>query len=123
MNLIENGVALVPYVEMNGTRLITDEIVDAFWDTAKSEGVATLLFGSNGFTGATFLEMLKTPSTLPVFLFRTGEVSPVGVGWMNHLCESHALCHFFFSARRGEENHRRWGGHSRDTGSAWAIRH
>ena len=94
--LIGPGVVLVPYVEVNGSRLIPDSVIAEFWHQAAKEGAERILFGSDVFPGEMFLRMLKTPSTLPVFLFRTGEVKPVGVGWLNYLAESHAFSHFFF---------------------------
>jgi len=94
--LIGDGVVLIPYVEVNGSRMITDQLVAEFRRQAVKDGASRVLFGSNTFTGELFLRMLKTPSTLPVFLFRKGEASPSGVAWLNHLAKSHASSHFFF---------------------------
>lgn len=91
-----DGVFLIPYVEINGSRLISDSVIFEFWKQAVMEGAPTLLFGSKEFSEALFIQMLKSPTTLPVFIFRTGEAKPVGVGWLNYVAESHAFSHFFF---------------------------
>lgn len=52
-------------------------------------------------TPMAFLETMKEPTNLPVFVFKGTD--PVGVAWLNTVTESHALGHFLYLREgRGE---------------------
>lgn len=87
---------LIPYAQVNGSWTISDALVLQIAQKFQDEGTFHRVF-YEGFirTPTDFLEMIKKPANLPVFVFR-GYV-PVGVAWLNGLCGNHAFAHFCFA--------------------------
>ena len=94
--LIGDGVTLIPYVEVDGSRVIPDSLVKWFWDAAIKDGADRVLFAGEKSDLDRLVKMLKNPRNYPVFIFRTGGNKPVGIGWVNGCKKNYAFSHFFF---------------------------
>ena len=86
---------LVPYVELNGQRTLTDSFIKAFWDAICKDKSEDSLFASKEVTTSEqFISYLKQPANLPVFCFYEGQAS--GVCWLNNIRKNAAMIHFCF---------------------------
>ncbi len=108
--LTRNNIILIPYVEVNGSRLIPDDMIEKSWARALEQGLSLRVFGANK-PFPEILGMLKSRGNLPVFLFERGRPEPIGWAWLNGLSQRYAFAHFLFLRES-------WGKHTMDMGRA-----
>ena len=84
---------LLPYVELDGARTLSDEIVKSFFRQMVEEGTHTEIFPQGHIrTEEDFLAMLKAPQNVAVFVLSSKALA--GVAWLNGFQEHHAFAHF-----------------------------
>lgn len=106
---IDNGY-LVPYVELNGIRTITDVVLQKLWSELERDDLLRKLFhDSSWISAAEFIEIMKKPSNVPVVAIDIH--GPYGVAWLNCVEGNSARAHFGFIKRT-------WGRKSLATGKA-----
>jgi len=94
--LVWGDITLIPYVEINGQRSISDDILLAFWGKIIEQGLDRRTFGKE--TGPDeFIRLVKAPYNLPVFPVINGENAPAGVAYLNNVVGNHAFAHFVFA--------------------------
>jgi hypothetical protein len=81
--LIGDGVVLIPYVEINGARVISDDVIHGFYDILDEEGSRDVVFGSPKYDKEGFVKMLKSPRNLPVFIYDSEDQTALGLAWIN----------------------------------------
>jgi len=88
-----DGIILIPYVEVNGTRTVSDEIILQTYEKMAEDGTDNTVFCDGAVTDKEeFLDYLKDPNNLFIFALYKGVIS--GVGWINSLKRNHAYVHF-----------------------------
>jgi hypothetical protein len=92
--LIGDGVVLIPYVEINGARVISDDVIHGFYDILDEEGSRDVVFGSPKYDKEGFVKMLKSPRNLPVFIYDSEDQTALGLAWINGLARNHGFAHF-----------------------------
>jgi len=107
--LLGETIAIIPYVELDGARVIPDSLVKWMWEAMEADGAGWVLFGGDPFDADKFLKMMKSPNNLPVFVFRQGGQKPIGVAWVNGINKNYCFAHFFFLKES-------WGKESLDAG-------
>ena len=105
-----DGVVIIPYVEVNGARIIPDDMIEALWEKGIAEALDTKVFGEKK-TFWEFLDMLKSNKNLSLFMFKENGKSPLGIAWINGLTRTHAFAHFMFLKEA-------WGMHTMPLGRA-----
>jgi hypothetical protein len=87
-------VTLVPYVEVNGVRTLTDEYLVDVFERLEDEGNDKVIFHDHPIsTGREFVAMMKRPANVPVFALNArGECC--AFAWLNNIGKSHAYGHF-----------------------------
>lgn len=86
-------IELIPYVEINGNRSLSDDNVKQIFHRMKSEGTLHVVFYDGSIkTEDDFVAYLKSPNNLPVFILSDGELS--GLAWLNRVEGNHATAHF-----------------------------
>ena len=89
----QSDIQLLPYVEVNGTRTIRDEVVEGFFREMAEEGTHKIVFPEGKIkTEKDFLSLMKSDQNVPVFVLSENRMA--GVAWLNGFHEIHALCHF-----------------------------
>jgi len=92
---IRDGIVLIPYAEVNGTRCLSDDCLSAYWEAMKKDGVNRAVFGHGQVSSAPdFIKMLKHVDNLPVFVAVDGQL--LGLAWLNDIYDNHAVCHVAF---------------------------
>lgn len=87
-----SGIKIVPYVELNGRRTLTDEMVAAIWEQMLADGTANVVFGGSVKDKEQFVTMFKNHNIFPI-LIGVGEV-PAGVAWLSDVGKNYAHGHF-----------------------------
>lgn len=86
---------IVPYVEINGVRTVTDQQIKDIYHKMESDGTLGIVFTSSSMKSPDeFLRIMKLPSNLPVVLFIDNALS--GIAWINGIEDNHAFAHFCF---------------------------
>lgn len=86
---------LVPYVEVNGTRTVSDGLLRQTFEKIKEDGSHISVFSEGGVkTPDDFIKMMKSPQNLPVFVLVDKKIS--GLAWINGCVENRAFGHFCF---------------------------
>lgn len=103
-----SDIELIPYIEVNGIRTLTDDQVKAVYCQMAADGTLNTVFASGPIKSpAEFMSMMKSPTNLPVVLAISGRFA--GIGWLNGLEDNHAMAHFCFYKEH-------WGRRSFDLG-------
>jgi len=101
---------LVPYVELNGSRTISDDILISVFNQTKEDGIFdTVFYEGNINTEQDFISIMKSANNYPVFIFDEDK-TPLGYAWLNGLGNNHAFAHFCYLKRS-------WGKHTQEFGS------
>lgn len=99
-----DGIALLPYCELDGTRTVPDRMLSQLWELLAEHQVRDTVFP--GIEDASeFIAFLKRDSNLPTLMF-SGEYAPddlLGLAWLNNIAENYGFGHFAFLPRA-------WGG-------------
>lgn len=93
--LRHKDIVLVPYVEVDGSRVIPDSFLKEMWGDVREQKLDVAVFGEEK-PVEFFLSMLKSRTNLPVFIFQHGETSPLGFAWLNGIKAGYAFAHFIF---------------------------
>ena len=109
-----DGIILVPYVEINGQRTISDAAVRALWEQMVYEGTAHIVFNETVKTSDDFLRLFKSPNVFPVLAGINGIA--MGAAWLTDVGPNSAVGHFcmfksswgFYSYDVGEEILKYW---------------
>lgn len=93
-SLCRNGdVLLVPYVELEGRRTLTDSQVIAGFDGLVSDGLVETVFPSGEITEPDdFLTFARSPGVLMTFIYAREQLA--GFSWLSHLQRNWALGNF-----------------------------
>ena len=86
---------LIPYVEINGQKTITDEQIRSIWNQLVKDGTEKVVFYESGVKNEEeFLKWVKNPNNLMVFPIREDKL--MGVAWINGINGNYAFGHFAF---------------------------
>lgn len=86
---------LLPYVEVNGSWTIPDNLMQGLYLKLEAQGIAKNVFTDGSIrSGYEFLEKMKNGNNLPVAAIDDNQV--IGFGWLNTIAERRAFCHHFF---------------------------
>ena len=101
-------ITLVPYVEMNGVRTVSDEIIkDVFQQMKIEKTLETVFYSGEVKNEQDLLAILKNRNNLHVFVLVDGVVG--GFAWINGLKSNYAYAHFCFFKKT-------WGEHTQEIG-------
>lgn len=111
---------IIPYVEIDGTRTLSDEILKNIWGLMVVQNLYKKVFYDGGVTdAASFIKWLKRPTNFVVTQW-DGD-NPVSVCWLNDTDKNSGKGHFCFfkdywgqSAEYGKEVLRYWFGFEQD---------
>jgi hypothetical protein len=82
---------LIPYSKVDGVWSLPDEALeDAFYKTG--DLIKSIFWTGKISTPKDFINYFKTPSNLPVFVFK--DAKPCGYAWINNIGMGHAHSHF-----------------------------
>ena len=88
-------ITLIPYVEIDGARTVSDSVVkEAFRKTVQDKTHTTVFYDGKIKTEDEFLDLMKDPKNLPVFVLVDDKLS--GYAWINSIADNHAFAHFNF---------------------------
>jgi hypothetical protein len=86
---------LVPYVELNGSRTISDQELKHIFAQIKREGTLSTVFTDGKIsTEEEFVDTVKEPTNHFVFILIDGKIR--GFAWLNSCSDNHAFGHFCF---------------------------
>jgi len=86
---------MVPYTEINGARTFSDLfLAQIFTRMAEQNLVAAIFSGILMRNASDFIQLMKTPSNIPVFVMDDGEC--IGFAWLNGIGRNHAYGHFCY---------------------------
>lgn len=92
---VDGEIVLLPYVEVNGTRTITDEKIRTMFLTMLWQNLVKKVFSDGSVTkGEEFLAIMKSPANYPVFVRIGNEL--YGFMWLNNVMDNHACAHICF---------------------------
>ena len=95
-----SGITLVPYVEINGQRTLSDEAIRALWEQMIYEGTAHVVFNETVKSSDDFLRLFKSPNVFPVVAGH-GALA-MGMAWLTDVGQNYASGHFcMFNASWG----------------------
>ncbi len=88
-------IEIVPYVEVNGSRTVPDDLVKGFFRQMVADGTAHIVFyNGNVKTDQDFLDTMKSTDNFPSFILVDGKIG--GLGWLNGVVGNYAFSHFCF---------------------------
>lgn len=91
-------IGVLPYVEIEGQRTVSDEFVRQIWRNMLKDRSAHIVFQAKEVkTEDEMIRYLKDPSNMVVFVFVDGE--PAGVAWMNGIRGNYGNGHFCFLSK------------------------
>ena len=90
------GFELIPYVEYQGTRSLSERTIYEIWRALQKTGLDKLVFyGDDIGNEFEFLTMCKNPRNLIHFVVNE-EKQPVHIAWLNTWGPNYAMAHFMF---------------------------
>lgn len=95
---------LVPFVEIDGIRTLSDSHLKQAYAKTVSDGTHTAVFSDGKVRSPDdFVSLMKDSRNLPVFIFDDSRM--LGYAWINSICDNHAFAHFnFFKETWGAES-------------------
>lgn len=93
----------MPFAVVDGVWTLDDSVLEAVAKQAQADGrFQTVFYEGHITTPYDFVEIMKQPTNLPVFVFRGTE--PIGVAWLNGMAGNRAFAHFcMLSTAKGRE--------------------
>lgn len=93
-----NGIRILPYVEINGARTVSDDFMRKLFEQMVEEGsLGQVFYQGEVKTADEFLAFMKQPANFPLIAF-SFEL-PAAVAWLNGIGKNHAFCHHWFYRR------------------------
>src|SRR4051812_3441135 len=91
-----NEFTLVPYVEVNGQRILPDSFLVEVFEQMEDEDLVDTVFHSGSVKHQfDFIAMMKNPANLPLFVINRDNKC-VMVAWLNAVSHTHASGHFCY---------------------------
>ena len=88
-------IELLPYIEFNGTRTLSDDVLKEVFATIKREGtLATVFCDGKVSSPEDFIFTMKNPNNIVAFILLDGQIK--GFAWLNGCSDNYAFAHFCF---------------------------
>jgi hypothetical protein len=89
----QNQIKLVPYVQLEGEWILSEEYLDSVFDKMVSQGLLKTTFWEENITDQShFVAMARSPNTHMVLFFEGQEC--VGFAWLSAVTSNYAFAHF-----------------------------
>lgn len=93
LNEKQAEIGLMPYVEINGTRTVSDDDMEKFFQRIQQDGSANIVFyGDKIKTAKDFISFMKDTKNFPTIITVDGLIS--GIVWLNGISKNYAFGHF-----------------------------
>lgn len=88
-------IELIPYVEINGARTVSDDVLEKIFYKIKEDGTLYTVFADRKVNAPRdFMATMKSSSNLVVFVVVDKKIQ--GFAWLNGCSDNHAFAHFCF---------------------------
>jgi len=86
---------LIPYVELNGSWTVTDDVIKTVYLKMKAQNLDRIVFSDSSVKDElNFLSRMKNRENLPIIIIDENNI--IGFAWLNGLVKRRAFGHYFF---------------------------
>ena len=86
---------IIPYVNMNGSWTVSDQIMGSIFDQLVEDGIFQTVFYDGRIKGKTdFIEMMQSKENLVQIILVNDKI--IGITWLNGVSQNRAFSHFAF---------------------------